>query len=70
MLDFLATISDSIVTLFSFLLSSVQNLAHVLSMLAYGSTFLTSCIAFLPSFVGPFAGCAIVISVVYLIIGR
>lgn len=70
MLDFLASISDSIVTLFSFLISQVTNLFHVLQMLVHGSTFLSQCIAFLPSAVAPFAATAIVISVIYLIIGR
>lgn len=70
MLEFLSTISDSIVTLFSFLISSVQNMFQVLQMLVHGSAFLTQCVAFLPTVVAPFAWAAITISVVFLIIGR
>lgn len=70
MLDFLSSISDAVVTLFSFLISSVTNLFHVLQMLVHGSTFLTQCVAFLPQALMPFAATAIVLSVVYLIIGR
>lgn len=70
MLEFLSTISDSIVTLFSFLISQVQNLFYLLQMLSVGSSYLFSSVAFLPPVIGSFAGCAIVISIVYLIIGR
>lgn len=70
MLDFLASISDAIVTLFSFLISQVQNMWHLLTMLVHGSTFLTACIAYMPPAISYFAAAAIVISVIFLIIGR
>lgn len=70
MLDFLASISESIVTVFTFLTSQLINLFSVLQMLVHGSTFLMSCIAFLPPLLVSFAATAVVISVIFLIIGR
>lgn len=70
MLDFLSSISTAIVTVFQFLISQVQNTLALLQMLVQGSTFLTSCIAFMPPVISVFATCFIVISVVFLIVGR
>lgn len=70
MLDFLSSISTAITTLFSFLFSQVQNLFHLLQLLASGSVLLTSAIAFMPPAVAVFATAFITISVVFLIVGR
>lgn len=70
MLDFLASISDAIVTLFSFLISQVQNLFYLLQMLGTASGYLITAVGFLPPVISVFAVCAITVSIVYLIIGR
>lgn len=70
MLDFLSSISDAVVTLFSFLLSQVQNLFYLLQMLGTSSAYLLQSVSFLPPVISVFAVCAITISIVYLIIGR
>lgn len=70
MLDFLSSISTAITTLFSFLFSQIQNLFHLLQLLASGSVLLTSAIAFMPPVVAVFATAFITISVVFLIVGR
>lgn len=70
MLDFFASISDAIVTGFSFLFNQVQNLFYVLQMLVNGSVLLQSCIAFMPPVLSVFAIATLTITVVFLIIGR
>lgn len=70
MLDFLSTISDSVVSLFSFLGSSLQNLFQVFGLFGQASAFLYRIIALLPPFVVPFAIAVVVISIVFMIIGR
>ena len=70
MLDFLSSISTAITTVLSFLGAQVSNMLALLQMLAAGSTFLTTCVAFLPPAIAVFAGLTIALSVVFLIVGR
>lgn len=70
MLDFLASISTAITTVLSFLGAQISNFLSVLQMFAVSSTFLMSCVAFLPPAIVAFATITITLSVVFLIVGR
>ena len=70
MLEFLSSISTGITTLLSFLGAQVANFFALLQMFALGSSFLVTCIAFLPPAIVAFGTITITISIVFLIVGR
>lgn len=70
MLDFITFLTDIIQTVFTFVLNTLSGIVQVVFLLPQAVSFLTSAIAYIPSEIALFVSIALVIPVVYLIIGR
>lgn len=70
MLDFLTSIGDSLSAFLSYCLNLVQGLIYMLTMIPKSMAVVTQSFAYLPSPLVVFAGCALVICVVFYLIGR
>lgn len=68
--DFLQTVVDTIVSIFSFFLNLIMGLLNFLKLLPTYISYVTLSVGFLPSFLTVFASATIAIAVIYVILGR
>lgn len=70
MLNILSSFINTMMSIVNYMVNAVNNLINLFSHIPAYVTFLTTSVAVLPSFIIPYAICAIGICVVLFIIGR